>query len=432
MYNIVELFSGIGSQAKALKNIGMEIFTVGTCEWDVHALVAYDAIHNSPDLPFEVLKLKEDLLEKLQPYTLSNNGKNAMEFSMLKTYSVDALRRIYAAIIRSKNFVDVSTLKGDKLPDGIDILTYSFPCQDLSNVGAFHGYNKGIDKNSGSRSSLLWQVGRILKEMGDSNKKLPRYLLMENVPTLLSKRHLDNFKLWMDELKGLGYLNKYYLLNASDFGLPQNRPRLLMISVYVGDDEERSKAVYDYFEVKKESKHVIDDYQKSSYYKEIKVDDLYRINYANKQLFDEAVACTPNDTPSRREIWNDNPQLVLEGNRINSIYNVIRTITTKQDRHPNSGNLYFDSKIDGKSKFRYLTPRECFLFMGFTDADYESVVKNNPDVHLHNKLFTRDKVIRMAGNSIPVKLLEGIFLQIKQLDQLLDSNGCTQQRNSQL
>ena len=64
--------------------------------------------------------------------------------------------------------------------------------------------------------------------------------------------------------------------------------------------------------------------------------------------------------------------------------------------------------------------------MGFTDDDYENVMKNNPEVHLHNKLFTRDKVIRMAGNSIPVKLLEGIFLQIKQLDQLLDNDGCTQ------
>lgn len=427
MYNIVELFSGIGSQAKALKNIGLEISTAGTCEWDVHALVAYDAIHNSPDLTFEVLKLKkEDLLEKLKTYTLSNNGKNAMEFSMLKTYSVDALRRIYAAIIRSKNFVDVSALTGDKLPDNIDILTYSFPCQDLSNVGAFHGYNKGIDKDSGSRSSLLWQVGRILKEMKENEKALPRYLLMENVPTLLSKRHFENFTLWMDELKELGYLNRYYLLNASDFGLPQNRPRLLMISVFVGKDEALNKKVSDYFKEKKTNDTIVADYQKSPYYKQINVADLYRIDYSNEKLFEEAVACTPNDTASRRDIWEDNPQLVLEGNVVNPAYSVVRTITTKQDRHPNSGNLYFDSKIEGKSKFRYLTPRECFLFMGFTDTDYENVVKNNPEVHLHNKLFTRDKVIRMAGNSIPVKLLEGIFLQIKQLDHFLDNDGCTQ------
>ncbi|MDE8718965.1 DNA cytosine methyltransferase, partial [[Eubacterium] siraeum] len=70
-------------------------------------------------------------------------------------------------IERNKNYVEVSSLTGDQMPEGVDILTYSFPCQDLSNVGAFHGYNKGIDKNSGSRSSLLWQVGRILQEMRD-------------------------------------------------------------------------------------------------------------------------------------------------------------------------------------------------------------------------------------------------------------------------
>lgn len=152
MYNIVELFSGIGSQVKALKNIGLEINVLGTCEWDIHASVAYDAIHNSPELPFEILKLsKEDILKELQNFTLSNNGKEKMDFKTLKTYSVGSLRRIYASILRNKNFVDVSSLTGESMPKRIDILTYSFPCQDLSNVGAFHGYNKGIDKDSGSR-----------------------------------------------------------------------------------------------------------------------------------------------------------------------------------------------------------------------------------------------------------------------------------------
>ena len=103
MYNIVELFSGIGSQAKALQNIGLEINVLGTCEWDIHASIAYDAIHNSPELPFEILKLsKDELLDKLQNYTLSNDGKEKMEFTTLKTYSVASLRRIYASIIRSK------------------------------------------------------------------------------------------------------------------------------------------------------------------------------------------------------------------------------------------------------------------------------------------------------------------------------------------
>ena len=419
-YNLVELFSGIGSQAKALKNIGCNVNTLGICEWDLHAFIAYDAIHASTEVPDDINAMsKQALLSLLKDYSLSNDGKEKMDFSMLKTYSVDVLRRIYAAIRRNNNLVDVSTLQGHSMPDNIDILTYSFPCQDLSNVGAFHGYNKGIDKDSGSRSSLLWQVGRILKEMKDCKKELPRYLLLENVPTLLSKRHYGNFETWINDLYELGYVSKYFQLNASSFGLPQNRPRLLMISVYVGDDQTLAEKVNGYLD-DKTSDNVIDEYKESEYFRNISVKDLLRIDYNNKRIFDEAVECTPNDTVSRRAIWNENPQIILPDGSLNPEIDAIRTITTKQDRNPNSGNLYFDSGIEGRGKFRYLTPRECFLFMGFTDEDYDNVIKNNPEIHKNNKLFPRDKLIRLAGNSIPVKLLEGIFLQIKKLDALMN------------
>lgn len=425
MYNLIELFSGIGSQYAALKNIGMEIEVKATCEWDIHAFVAYDAIHNSPELPFDILKMtKEELLIKLSEYNLSNDGKNPMEYESLKAFSVAALRRIFAAIIRSKNYVDISRVNGRDLPKHIDIMTYSFPCQDLSNVGAFHGYNLGIDKDSGSRSSLLWEVGRIISEMRNSRIKPPRFLLMENVPSLLSERHRGNFKMWREELSELGYESYYYQLNASSFGLPQNRPRLLMISAYVSKNQALRNKVKRF--LKKHPEDVVWDYQHSPYYRDIKPEELYRIDYSNPVLFQEAVECTPNDTPSRRKIWEENPQLVLEGNHINTEYDIIRTITTKQDRNPNSGNLYFDSGIDGRSLFRYLTPRECFLFMGFTDADYENVVKNNPEIRKGTEFFSRDKIIRMAGNSIPVKLLEGLFLQIRMLDEeAFGNNGCT-------
>ena len=84
---------------------------------------------------------KEQLLGILSNYTFSNSGKEPLDYSSFKTYSAEALRRIYISILRNKNFVDISCLDGKLLPDDIDILTYSFPCQDLSNVGAFHGYN---------------------------------------------------------------------------------------------------------------------------------------------------------------------------------------------------------------------------------------------------------------------------------------------------
>ena len=420
-YNLVELFSGIGSQAKALKNIGIKAGNTYTCEWDIHAFVAYDAIHHSNTVPECIgMMKKEDVLKELEFLGLSNNGKEPMKYGSLKSYSEEVLKRIYTAIKRTNNFVDISALTGDRIPDNIDILTYSFPCQDLSNVGAFHGYNKGIDKDSGSRSSLLWQVGRILEEMRKDEKNLPRFLLLENVPSLLADRHVNNFKTWIQDLDKLGYVSEYYLLNASSFGLPQNRPRLLMISVFVGENEEMRKTVKEYLN-SQTAEGIVDDYKKSPYYRDIKIGELFRIDYNNPVLFEEACECTPNDTVSRRKIWEENPQLVLEGGEINPEYDVVRTLTTKQDRHPNSGNLYFDSGIEGRGKFRYLTPRECLLFMGFTDEDYENIIGQNPEFHKGHKLFPRDKIIRMAGNSIPVKLLDGIFYQIKKIDEMISN-----------
>ena len=369
---------------------------------------------------------KPEILEILSRYNLSSDGKKPMDYSALKTYSVEVLRLILSGIRRSNNFVDISSLNGNEMPDGIDILTYSFPCQDLSNVGAFHGYNKGIDKGSNSRSSLLWQVGRILQEMKDADKQLPRFLLMENVPALLSKRHRPNFEIWIGDLENLGYESAYYELNASDFGLPQNRPRLLMLSVFCGDDESLHQKIREYF-CKIDKSHIIESYRKSEHYKPETIGDLLRMDYSNRKLFEEAVECTPNDTESRRKIWEENPQLVLEGNKINPYYNVIRTITTKQDRNPNSGNIYFESGIAGRGKFRYLTPRECLLFMGFNDKDFRQIKKANVQYHKRNYLFSRDKIIRMAGNSIPVKLLEGMFWLLLETDRFIEGykDGCT-------
>lgn len=417
-YNLVEFFSGIGSQAKALKNIGIDINVQATCEWDMHAFIAYDAIHNGTDVIPEIQEMSsENVFKALKNYTLSNSGKEAMNAQTLHAYGDEILRRMYSAIKRTSNLVDISRVTGVQMPENTDILTYSFPCQDLSNVGAFHGYNKGIDKDSGSRSSLLWQVGRILTEMSEAGKALPRYLVMENVPTLLSDRHKDNFDAWISELESLGYISKHFPLNAKDFGIPQNRPRLLMISVYVGSNDRKKADVRNFFD-KTTPESIVADYKASKYYKDIQVKELLRIPKDKESpLWDEAVACTPNDTPSRKRIWKENPQILKEDGTLTTD-DFIRTITTKQDRNPNSGNLYFDSGIEGRGKFRYLTPRECMLFMGFSDQDYESIVKKNPVQKVHSCLFPRDKIIRMAGNSIPVKLLEGFFYQIYKLEEI--------------
>ena len=421
IYNIVEFFSGIGSQARALKNIGININVQATCEWDLHAFIAYDAIHESYEILPEVESLnKKQLLAILSKYTLSNNGKEPMNYLTLRGYSEIVLRRMLSAIKRTKNLVDISRVHGEQMPDNTDILTYSFPCQDLSNVGAFHGYNKGIDIDSGSRSSLLWQVGRILTEMKNLGKVLPRYLIMENVPTLLSPRHKENFEKWINELEEIGYVSKYMPVNARNYGLPQNRPRLLMMSVFVGKNELLKKEIQAFFDSwGSDETKILSDYRKSRFYLPVTINQLLRQPADRRsKLWEEALDCTPNDTVSRRKIWEENPKIVDEQGRITS-EDFIRTITTKQDRHPNSGNVYFDSGVEGRGKFRYLTPRECLLFMGFTDEDYERLQANNPEQRVKSKLFPRDKIIRMAGNSIPVKMLEGFFYQLYKTEPIL-------------
>ena len=191
-----------------------------------------------------------------------------------------------------------------------------------------------------------------------------------------------------------------------------------MLSVYVGDNAAKVEIIKNYFDSLTEDK-IIQDYKKSKYYIPKKIEDLLRIPKNQKShLWQEALDCTPNDTPSRRKIWEENPQIVGKNGELFS-EDFIRTITTKQDRHPNSGNIYFDSGVEKRGKFRYLTPRECLLFMGFEDEDYDNLQKNNPVQRGRSCLFPRDKIIRMAGNSIPVKMLEGFFYQLYEIEELM-------------
>ena len=426
-YNVVELFSGIGSQARALERLGFKITVQATCEWDVHAFTAYDAIHSKGNVASDKITeinhwSRKELIKKLSEYNLSFDGKRPSSKNTLEYYDTKILRVIMGSIIRNNNLIDISSVKGEMMPDNTDILTYSFPCQDLSNVGAFHGYNKGIDRNSGSRSSLIWQVGRVLFEMKDCGKRLPKYLIMENVPTLLSGRHKPNFELWIKELDDLGYISKYVPVNAKNYGLPQNRPRLLMISVYAGGDIKLKEKLKNYFCAWGDNEDkILYDYKNSIYYKELYLNELLRIPLdPSSKFWMEALECTPNNTPSRKKIWDANPKIVNEEGVLTDD-KFIRTITTKQDRHPNSGNIWFHSGIPGRANFRYLTPRECLLFMGFTDDDYDKMNNLNNLCGDNKKILPRDKIIRLAGNSIPIQMLEGFFYQLYNIEKIVSA-----------
>ncbi len=413
VFNVVELFSGIGSQAKALKNIGVDFNILNTCEWNLHALMAYAEIHDIKADDYEVNLPKGDIADSLFGLGISNDGKSPATQKSLMAYSEEALKKIYATVKSTRNLVDISKVRGDELASDIDILTYSFPCQDLSNVGAFHGYTKGIDRNAGNRSGLLWEVERILLERKEEEMFMPHFLLMENVPALNSQRHKKNFREWQNQLEDMGYHNEIFLLNAKDYGLPQNRERLLMLSVLTDGDKDIEDAVERFFN---ENKVKPDWYFTERKKKEGSLSDFLKTDYSIEKYRNEALECQPNKTKSRIKIWEENVQLTDNCGNIKPI--TTSTLTTKQDRHPNSGNIWvgFDN---GKADFRYLTPRECFLLMGFDENDYDKVVDGNFEIKKNSMMFTRDNLIKMAGNSIAVNVLEAVFMKVVELDNIL-------------
>lgn len=175
---LIELFAGIGAQAKALERLNIPFEHYRICEFDKYAVASYNAVHGTNFAPSDITKISaNDLgIERTDEYCY--------------------------------------------------IMTYSFPCTDLSKAGN----QKGMSRDSGTRSGLLWQVERLLKECTE----LPQILLMENVTDLLSDKFVKDFGEWIAFLDSLGYTSKYQVMNAKNFGIPQNRDRCFMVS-WLGD-----------------------------------------------------------------------------------------------------------------------------------------------------------------------------------------------------
>lgn len=409
MIKVLETFSGIGAQAKALERLNIDYKIVATADWDINAIIAYDLIHNGPqDLSVYNKMDKIEIVNKLSKYTLSPDGKAPYKEGTLSRSNITVLRSLLFAIERTNNLVSITDMTCDDIPEDLDLLTYSFPCQDLSIAGVWHGNMSGIDRDAFNRSGMLWEVERILKECVSENKTLPRYLLMENVSNILAPRHMGNFQEWIDYLTEIGYYSKIYRLNASKFGIPQTRERVYMLSIYTGGDISKEKALSQYF-----SEHNLqnDDYVRSLSIGKIEVKDIIKNNYSNPEYKAEADNSQLHDTPSRWKIIEDNDKIYYMDNYIH----VLKTITTKQDRNPNSGVIEYNFTNEGKTPWRYLTARECFIAMGFDEKDYEILIKNNIDVAKNRKLFSESKLIKMAGNSIVVNVLEAIFIQVKDI-----------------
>lgn len=214
---LIELFGGIGSQAMALRDIGADFERYRLVEFDKHAVKSYNAIHGT-------------------------------------SFETTDIRDVKAA--------DLGVVDKDKYTY---IMTYSFPCTDLSVAGKMQGMSKkDWEDGKSTRSGLLWEVERILKEMTAS--ELPQVLLMENVPQVHAEANREDFESWLSFLRGKGYMNFWQDLNAKDYGIPQNRDRCFCVSFLSG-----SYAEFDFPAPKKLDK-VMKDFLEPS------VDEKYYIN----------------------------------------------------------------------------------------------------------------------------------------------------------
>lgn len=371
-----ELFSGIGAQRKALERLGIDHEVIGICEIDKYAIQSYEAIFGE-----------------------------------------------------TKNYGDICTVK--KL-DYADLWTYSFPCQDISVAGK----QQGINENT--RSGLLYQVQRLL-EVAKVEKTLPKYLLLENVKNLVGKQFKEQFFEWIYYLSELGYDTYWQVLNAKNYGIPQNRERVFAISIR--KDLNQTFEFPQIEELKIRLKDVLEDEVDEKFYISQdkvqnlignfeKIDTEAKIqqvgNYMDTTSFGSNPQCgrvynSEDISPTLNTMQGGDrqPKIITYSPYVNKKYDAF---INKHGYIPEFFNPYNCNEIkelaptltaQGESvtksstvlkteglRIRKLTPLECWRLMGFDDEDFYKAQKSG---------VSNSQLYKQAGNSIVVNVLEKIF-----------------------
>ena len=228
---LITLFSGYDSQALSLKYLGIPFEHYKTSEWAIKSIQALKDLHFSSDNTDYSGNMTVAEVKAWLSGRISSDYSTPLNNKQIERLSEKEARKIYNNMRASHNLGSIMTINGNDL-QVVDtdkftyVLTYSFPCQDLSSAGK----GAGMEKGSGTRSGLLWEVERLLDEC----EELPQVLLMENVPEVIGSKNIKHFAKWIEKLESLGYKNKWQCLNAKDFEIPQNRDRCFMVSI-LGD-----------------------------------------------------------------------------------------------------------------------------------------------------------------------------------------------------
>ena len=269
--------------------------------------------------------------------------------------------------IHNSNFEPQDITQWDKDIE-VDLIMHGSPCQDFSLTGK----QAGGDEGTGTRSSLMYETIRIVEKLK------PKFVIWENVKNLLSVKHRHNFDAYLEIMENLGYENHYQVLNAKDYGIPQNRNRVYTISIlgtkkFNFDNLVRKEAkhISEFLEETREEKYIV---TQPSMLKKIPCSNTFqKNNYGSLKVIEDSCS----------------------------------TITTKQMRCPNAGIIKLED-----NRYRYLTERECWRLMGFEDVDYENVLREHKGIKgkLNGTLY------KQAGNSIVVQVLEAIFRELLGVD----------------
>lgn len=393
---VLSLFSGIGAFEKALKNLDMPFELVGYCEIDKYASKSYSAIHDVPE---------------------------------------------------TMNLGDITKIDETALPKDIDLITYGFPCQDISLAGK----QKGLFNDDGTqtRSGLFFEALRIIEEAQ------PKIAIAENVKNLVGKKFNAQFQVVLASLEAAGYNNYWQVLNAKDYGVPQNRERVFIVSIRK-DIDTGSFKFPEAFPLELRLKDMLEDEVDEKFYLSEKgFDYVFNMNNEAKGIgFSDAVdksfinpdVCNTLSvkstgshyqrsgtstfvSDSKEKImvadFKKRIEVVQIGNGSSSKHNnrVVEPPEKLFNIYPNNGqagNVYNEDKCapclpgfggggGGKElkvlhdfRIRKLTPKECFRLMGFSDEDFEKAEAVNSNTQLY----------KQAGNSIVVDVLARIFTQL--------------------
>lgn len=349
MLNILSLFSGVGAYEKALENLNIPYNLINYSEINRYASKAYSLIHH---------------------------------------------------VSENKNLGDIRNIDETQLPSNIDIITYSFPCQDISIAGKKEGFFK--EDGTKTRSGLFFDALRII------NATKPKIAITENVKNLTSRKMKPIFDLILNSLDMAGYNNYYQIMDASDYGMPQNRKRIFIVSIRK-DIDDKSFTFPSSIPLTKCMNDFLDDDDKvpeTFYLSEEKTQKVIIHNDTHPGQICDRVTCTTllaRDFRDPKVIkCHQIANLHYYGNdRMNRCYSprgLCPTLTTV------SGGGR-EVKIYNRERYRKLTPTEYFRLMGFSDTDVQILVQNG---------ISKTQLYKMAGNSIVVNVLEHLFKQIYQ------------------